>query len=293
MGWFDSFNPVSAITNVVDSAVDVMNFQEQKRTNNWNKYAQRVTWQREDNAVQRRVKDLEAAGLSPTLAAGSAASVSSPTRVETPEMRPGPGQRYLESVSTYLALARQKEDIARVQAENKYISVQTERAQQEVEGKKIENAFRTQYNPGRVEQVRLQNMLARDLNPQKVREIVTRVENMSYEGAKKKADAQIAQTRVTREQVQLVKDKIYNQLLEQNVSKAKIDVIAKELAVKISEIQRRQKAHDLDIWEFLKLPSGTGLDPLSRGATSITGILAEQFGKLFRQDNKGGASRSY
>jgi len=46
---------------------------------------QKETWKREDNATQRRAADLKAAGLSPVLAAGQAASSSAPMVFKTPE----------------------------------------------------------------------------------------------------------------------------------------------------------------------------------------------------------------
>lgn len=79
------------------------NYQAQVDTLNWQKEAQQTTWNREDNAVQRRVADFKAAGLSPILAAGSAASTSSPTTVITPQRDTG----YAASISQGLMNAGQ------------------------------------------------------------------------------------------------------------------------------------------------------------------------------------------
>lgn len=74
----------------------------------WDIFAQNKTWDREDNAVQRRVADLKAAGLSPTLAAGSAASTSSPINIGAPT----PAADYMRIKEAASNLLRMKQDIS-------------------------------------------------------------------------------------------------------------------------------------------------------------------------------------
>lgn len=76
---------------------------------------------REDNAVQRRVADLKAAGLSPVLAAGSAAQTSAPIasskiNVDNP-------------FSAYLGTVQQKKDIASTEAGTELAKFQSQSEQ--------------------------------------------------------------------------------------------------------------------------------------------------------------------
>lgn len=110
-----------------------MNFQLQKDQFNYQKELNQIFMDREDNAAQRRAKDLQAAGLSKNLAAGSAASAQTMTSGSAPQRQ----QSYIGNISNAISAGFQSASM--VQQINQ-TQAQTDLTKSQIQTEAVERA---------------------------------------------------------------------------------------------------------------------------------------------------------
>lgn len=249
---------------------DAQNYKNQQENIDYQKWAQRNTWAREDTAYQRAAADLQAAGLSKTLAAGSASPTSTPVRTDAPQMstsniaRAGDSvARSLDAASAALALMRQKADITKTEEETKLITQQQTRGLMDMQNLQQSITFDQAANPLRLKAMALAN------------------QGQDTENLNKTLDSQLKQYGISQAAVDLVNSKIDTQSKQIGLSLARQEQLAKEIAIDLAKSQVDTNNYNLQWYQKLGLPTNSGLDPAIRTGTIVGNALNKLSGQLY------------
>lgn len=109
---------------------------------NYMEKMQKEAWTREDNAIQRKVRDMQSAGLNPALmyGIGSGAPTSSP--VDPGQAHFGPEMQ--ESLSRMAQIKVQESQIGQTKAQTALTNAQAENVEADTKLKSIEGTFRSE-----------------------------------------------------------------------------------------------------------------------------------------------------
>lgn len=211
----------------VQKEIAEANLAQQVKEWEYQKELNQLTMDREDSAVQRRVSDLKAAGLSPTLAAGSAAGATALKAGTAPQMD--------ASFAQNMQTAAQNRFDRKMKAIENGIMIQSNLAnisktiadarKANAEANAVEKS-----TPYDVEMKRLAVELNSELNPIMIAEHKLRVDGLEADNLLKKLEAGLKNQEAIFKDLQIAGEAISNKLKEANLSveQQKLSIMALE-----------------------------------------------------------------
>jgi len=264
---------LDAITGVASAGTGIANTVLGFKNYNYMKDMQQEAWSREDTAVQRRMADLQAAGLSKTLAAGSGASTSGPIRLDAPQISEGIAESIPKAISQAAAVTqmmRQRKEIDQTAAQTKLLEKQADKAQAEID-------FMRENNPQRVTAADLENQKNAGLVKNVIKNLELDVQRKGWEQT-----LQSANSRLKNAQVSDAEWKNTLQMLRQErefnaFSVEKQNLIAKQVAIDRARIGVQDSQRNLEIYKDTGAPSNQALGQFfnlgSAGAQALKGLF--------------------
>ena len=237
-----------------------LNYENQLAMQDYNKQMQLKTWEREDNAVQRRAADLEAAGMSKTLAAGGAAQTSAPIHINPAQHDTISGsdlpQRKAVELPDFGAMIRSAmvtdSQIQANTAQAHLADMQANRVEEERKGLSIENMVKEDRVRQELELLRREYVL-KGQNVEKGKEAVTQ-----------------AQLKTVMDTIQATIAKKYG------MSNAETENLARSIAAKTA-------SRDLDISKIWGIRSTDHPHSYFLSGTALKGQLSESYNAISKQ----------
>lgn len=250
---------------------------------NYQKMLQKMLFEREDNAVQRRATDLEAAGLSKTLAAGGSANAGQQVNPTGFEALAGAHDKKGQVLNKALAVKQSLQNIKSINLQQKQQREQIEFTRENTKNlisqrKKTEKE--SELLGGQKNLQELELMYAEAFNDRNL-SILTSTENLKkLEEEKSALDIASKKLGITEQTQGLIIQQLNKEMLTKNLDMKDKELIAKQIAIDMAR-------HDRDIYNLMPtLPTNTS--GALGYATAVGADIQDRYNNITNSINEAG-----